>query len=527
MSTVVGFLLGAAALTGFAVVRLRRAVPWLAVGLMALAVWELVHRANGAVPTSGGWITQWVCFLASGIALLLSCGSGRRPAIAAQVLAAGLVLASLTSLTGHLSQMLDEEGIGPDTYMPVGVTLLFIVLGIGIVHANRRYGTGLLLADPGAGGRQLRRLLPAVIVVPLLMYGAALTGFHLHWYDAPVVHALLTTGNACVLAAVALWSSDRSFALEQARVRLLLEVAEQEFQFRSTFENAFVGMGVVDRLGRWLRANDRLGQILRTTPSELIGRPVAEVLPAAVTAALGQGDALTLPATRLEVAGQALFLDVGVTRLHQQAGDGDRFLVTIHDITDLRRTAEQLIASSKEREALLQAALADRERAERASRARDTLLAVVSHELRSPLHGMRLWASLLTKKPDADTVARAARQIESNIAAQSRLISDLVDVSRIESGRLELERTPVDLTALVERVIELLRPLAEGKDLELGLQRPTGSLTVHADAGRIEQVLRNLLDNAIKFTDRGGRIRVLGAATGANDAASSSTPARG
>src|SRR6185295_5223091 len=132
------------------------------------------------------------------------------------------------------------------------------------------------------------------------------------------------------------------------------------------------------------------------------------------------------------------------------------------------------IAASQEREVLLQVAVADRERAEKASRARDTLLAVVSHELRSPLHGMRLWASLLTKRPDPDTVARAARQIELNIAAQSRLSGDLVDVSRIESGRLELERTRIDLAALVERVFETMRPLGQDKELELRLQRPEG-----------------------------------------------------
>lgn len=647
VNTALGFLLGATCLLGFAAPRVRGLVPWLAaaiIGLGALQLlqtftgWDLgidwalnsdLERSTEAPVSRPGRMSPVAaaCFVSSGAALILCHWPTRRRVIVAQFLAVAVVLVGFNALTGHLSGLPELYRFAGGSSVAPHSAICFALMGAGIVVANRAYGAGMLLADRGDGGRQLRQLLPAVMLVPLLVHAAAISGYAWNWYDRSVANALLTTGNACILGAVAIWSSQRTFGLEAARVRLLLELAEREVQFRSTFENAFVGMGVVDRDGRWLLVNRRLCEMFQTTSGSLIGRPARATLPSRIIGAL-EDEAVpeSRQAVRLTVGGEELSLDVGVTRLRPATDGDDHCLVTLHDVTELRRTAEQLrvrdralastitgvvitderlpdrpivyvnqafsritghtpaevlgrncrflneglqdqpalaelraelaagrpcvvqlrnrrkdgrefwnrlsvspvhdargeithwvgvqedisaeIAAVHEREVLLQQALSDRERAEKASRARDALLATVSHELRSPLNAMRLWASLLTKRPDSETAERAARQIEVNITAQSRLIGDLVDVSRIESGRLELERAGMDLVPLVSRVVESLRPTGEAKGIELRLELPATPAPVNVDAGRVEQVLRNLLDNAIKFTQPGGGVEV-------------------
>jgi signal transduction histidine kinase/CheY-like chemotaxis protein len=164
-----------------------------------------------------------------------------------------------------------------------------------------------------------------------------------------------------------------------------------------------------------------------------------------------------------------------------------------------------------EADSLLRTALEDRSRALEAARARDVLLAVVSHELRSPLNSIRLWASLLQAdvSPDPATFQKALRQIDASVDAQSRLINDLLDVSRFVSGKLELEREPVDACALAKEVGAGFQPAAEAKGLRLEIRCPDGPALLDADRTRIVQIARNLIENAIKFTPRGGHVEVV------------------
>jgi signal transduction histidine kinase len=155
--------------------------------------------------------------------------------------------------------------------------------------------------------------------------------------------------------------------------------------------------------------------------------------------------------------------------------------------------------------------------AEAANRGKDDFLATLSHELRTPLNAALGWARLLrSRRLDAPTSARALEAIERSTEAQARLIEDLVDVSRIVAGKLEIVTEPVDLGALVERAAETLRPAAAAKNITLHATPTVTAVIVSGDPGRLEQVMRNLIGNAVKFTPAGGAIDVETALAGAD-----------
>ena len=148
-------------------------------------------------------------------------------------------------------------------------------------------------------------------------------------------------------------------------------------------------------------------------------------------------------------------------------------------------------------------------REEAANHAKDDFLAVLSHELRTPLNSMLGWVRMLRAGGlDAARTAHALNVIERNVGQQARLISDLLDVSRIVIGRLELSRQVVDLPALVAGVADTVRPAAEAKEITLTARLDKDAGPVHGDPDRLRQVVENLVGNAIKFTPRGGHVTI-------------------
>jgi len=188
--------------------------------------------------------------------------------------------------------------------------------------------------------------------------------------------------------------------------------------------------------------------------------------------------------------------------VRDEAGRALRVVGAIEDVSERRRAeAERAALLARERRA--------RADAEAANRAKDEFLAVVSHELRTPLSPILGFLEILLEDPGATLEQRAALgTIERNARSLSYLIDDLLDVSRITSGKLSLEHAPIDLGEVVRAVFESARPAAETKGVTLALQVLDEPLVVAGDAGRLTQVVANLVSNAIKFTPLGGAIRV-------------------
>jgi signal transduction histidine kinase/DNA-binding response OmpR family regulator len=168
-----------------------------------------------------------------------------------------------------------------------------------------------------------------------------------------------------------------------------------------------------------------------------------------------------------------------------------------------RKLAEEARARLLVRE---QAARAD---AERANRTKDEFLATLSHELRTPLTAILGWTHLIRGgNLDAAMMTRALETIERNARAQSQLIDDLLDVSRIITGKLMLDFRPVELASIIEATVDTVRPMAEAKSIHVQPLLKTSHCVVSGDPARLQQVVWNLFSNAVKFTPEGGKVEV-------------------
>lgn len=186
-----------------------------------------------------------------------------------------------------------------------------------------------------------------------------------------------------------------------------------------------------------------------------------------------------------------------------ERGDGgslEGWIATGADIDDQK----QVEAARQE---LLERERVGRQAAETATRIKDEFLAAVSHELRTPLHSILGWVQMARSGMlDAARMSRALETIQRNAEAQRRLIDDLLDVSRIVRGKLKLQRRRVDAVALTKAVVETMRPISDAKGVELSLRSSPPEAFLWADADRFQQIMTNLVTNAVKFTSRGGSI---------------------
>ena len=189
-------------------------------------------------------------------------------------------------------------------------------------------------------------------------------------------------------------------------------------------------------------------------------------------------------------------------------GHVTEWIGTAIDIEDARQTADELAAALAEQRQL-------RAEAERANRAKDEFLALLSHELRTPLNAIMGWAHMLREGLPEEMARHAIEVISRNARSQKQLVEDLLDVARIAGGRLDLDLTELDVRDVARASVDAALPAARQKSIELSLVCPVVPILAHADANRLQQVSANLLSNALKFTDTGGRVRVSVADSGA------------
>jgi PAS domain S-box-containing protein len=195
-------------------------------------------------------------------------------------------------------------------------------------------------------------------------------------------------------------------------------------------------------------------------------------------------------------------LDNGVPRFGS-SGEFLGYIGSCIDITEMKRAEEQ-------RSALLASERAARSDAERAGRMKDEFLATLSHELRTPLNAILGWSQLLRtgrlEKPDFE---QGLETVERNAKIQAQLIEDLLDMSRVISGKLRLDVQRVELPPVIDAAIETVRPAADAKGIQLHRVIDHHAGAVMGDPARLQQIVWNLLSNAIKFTPAGGRVQIL------------------
>jgi PAS domain S-box-containing protein len=218
---------------------------------------------------------------------------------------------------------------------------------------------------------------------------------------------------------------------------------------------------------------------------------------------------------------ERLVLEAGETMILEEAVAERTFLASKSPLRDEQGRVIGLIGlatditerkqAQRELEKLVVAEQRLRAEAERANRAKDEFLAIVSHELRSPLNALRGWSHLMaTSRPlEPSLIERASKAIKRNVDHQTRLIDDLLDTSRIVSGKLTIERRAVNLVDIVLTALDAARPGAAAKEIDLRFTPDDANIAVVGDSGRLQQLASNLLSNAVKFTPERGSISVL------------------
>ena len=284
---------------------------------------------------------------------------------------------------------------------------------------------------------------------------------------------------------------------------------ESEARYRRIVEIANEGVWLTDLEARTHFANHRMAELLGCAPEEMPGRNLLEFV-----FERDQPDAKDHFERNLHGVSEQFDF-----RFRRKDGGEILVLASTSPVTDAHGTVvgtlgmysdiTQRKRAETDREQLLAAAQEARAEAEAANRAKDQFLAVLSHELRSPLGAIRTWASLLARgNLDAEKIRRAAAAIERGVVTQTRLIQDLLDVSRISAGKLSLETERVELGAVVEAAFDGERGTAEEKGVRLEKAIAAREATVVGDPARLQQVVWNLIANAVKFSSAGGRVVV-------------------
>ncbi|KYF70691.1 hypothetical protein BE15_45875 [Sorangium cellulosum] len=285
------------------------------------------------------------------------------------------------------------------------------------------------------------------------------------------------------------------------RAEEALRASEEDF--RAIFESAVVGkIQCEPDTGRFVRVNRRFAGMLGHEVAELLGKTLHEVTDPEDLGRVGElyrrllrgeiGD-FALENRYVTKGGERLWASTTVTAMRDGAGRVVRTMAVVQDITRRKQVEADLIAA--------------REAAEHANRTKDQFLAVLSHELRTPLTPVVTAASRLLRRDDlAEDVRRGVEMIQRNAELEARLIDDLLDLTRVVRGKLELVTQTVTARTVLEHAMEICADEIDAKSIRLTLDVAPGEHWVAADVARLEQVVWNLLKNAVKFSYPGSHI---------------------
>jgi PAS domain S-box-containing protein len=287
-------------------------------------------------------------------------------------------------------------------------------------------------------------------------------------------------------------------------------------------EDAIVSKTLDGIVTSWNVAAERL---FGYTAREMLGQPILRIIPEErhheevdILSKLRRGERIERYETvRMHKDGRRIEVSLTVSPVRDSSGQIVGAAKMAHDITDRRNTERalreresELAKLLAEREPILASERAARAEAERLSHMKDEFLATLSHELRTPLNAIQGWASLLrTRDVGPKDFERGLEIIERNVRAQSQIVNDLLDMSRIISGKVHLDVQSLHLHEVIENAIETLRPAADAKQIRMQSMLDSRIGRVRGDPNRLQQVFWNLLANAIKFTPKGGRIHVV------------------
>jgi PAS domain S-box-containing protein len=283
------------------------------------------------------------------------------------------------------------------------------------------------------------------------------------------------------------------------------ELRRSEQRFRAIYDQAQSGIALVDEQGRFADVNPAMLRMLGRRREDMLARPISAFAPpewqqrieARIASSAQERPPWRAEFPLLAADGRAVYLEWSVSS-HVEPGGRIAIAIDVSERYELEQRRREVL----ERE---QAA---RQEAERHSRTKDDFIAVLSHELRTPLNAIIGWVHILKRRGTTPEAGKGLDAIERNVKAQARIISDILDVSRINSGKLRLERDWFDPAELVTSSIDALSGSIGEKRLRVDAEVEGAHQPAWLDPGRFQQIFWNLMTNAIKFSTESGRIVV-------------------
>lgn len=405
-----------------------------------------------------------------------------------------LLLLALTSLLGYAYDAPELYlGIDGVTAMSLPTAILFAALATGTVWLRANYGFAAMLLEKSVVGTYIRSLLPIVVASPLLVGAAVAVGYG-RLYDGRFAIALTALGSvvaAAIVSAVSIVILRRADNALYVRDRALLATTTGVVitDHRQTDEPiVFINRAFTDITG--YEMEDCFGRNCRFLNT---GVNASEESLQGIRSCLRNDSGGQFELENRRKDGSSFWNRLSLAPVANYEGTITHFVGIIEDVTKRLEQQQQLVDALEE--------------TKRANKLRETFVRLVGHELRTPLNAALTWIRLMEVDNSQDTVNRGISVVAASIDSQSRLIDDLVDVSRFASAGVRLESETVDARHLVEETVEELRPTIE-PELTLTLQITPGSYTAKVDPLRVKQIIRNLVSNAHRYTQAGGHISI-------------------
>ncbi|MBL9169472.1 MAG: PAS domain S-box protein [Verrucomicrobiales bacterium] len=392
----------------------------------------------------------------------------------------------------------------------------FLTIVRAVVEGHRRVGTLIVKADLY---EMYRRMGVYGLVMLLVLGGSGLVALFLsNLFQRGISQPLLDLAQTARVVSAQKDYSVRVFKQSQDELGVLTEafnsmldqiqstdsaLRQSEARLSGVFNQAGAGIAQRDLSGRLTLVNDRFCEITGRTREELLQMRMEDILhpedwprSEACLQELMKGPARSVIEERcVRPGGEVIWIRTSLVVIRDEAGRPQSTLAVSQDVTERKRAEEELERA--------------RDTAEQANRAKDDFLAALSHELRTPLNPVLLLASESANDMSLPAEVRADfATIAKNVTLEARLIDDLLDITRITRGKLPLDLKSIELHSVLLDAIATVRPEVEQKELHLHLDLKDKNSWVMGDSVRLQQVLWNVLKNAIKFTPKGGDVWV-------------------